>query len=340
MTLRLTIDTAAWERHIAAVADEIIGLVPVVKGNGYGFGRSPLFARAAALADTVAVGTVHELDVVTEFAERNPADTAVHDMTVHDVVVLTPTLRPPAPRDVHGRSSGPMSDGRGPILTVAAPEHIDAIDPGRHPTRVLVKVATSMRRYGVGAGHLEQLVGRARRHGLDVVGISMHLPIAGTDADRIAELGDLLPTIDPAHEVWLSHLSPEAYAALPTSHRYRLRVGTRLWHGDKSMLHLSAEVLDVRAVTAAEAVGYHRTSVPADGTLVMIGAGSAHGVHPLADGRSPFHHRRTRLELIEAPHMHTSMAFAPAGTPTPAIGERVDVQRPLITTMVDEFEWR
>jgi hypothetical protein len=38
--------------------------------------------------------------------------------------------------------------------------------------------------------------------------------------------------------------------------------------------------------------------------------------------------------------MHTSMAFVPAGEPVPAIGDLVDVQRPLITTLVDELVWR
>ena len=37
--------------------------------------------------------------------------------------------------------------------------------------------------------------------------------------------------------------------------------------------------------------------------------------------------------------MHTSMCFVPAGRPLPAIGDRVDVQRPLTMTLVDEFEW-
>jgi hypothetical protein len=71
----------------------------------------------------------------------------------------------------------------------------------------------------------------------------------------------------------------------------------------------------------------------------MVGAGSAHGVAPLADGRSPFHFARTRLELVEAPHMHTSMVLVPDGDPCPRVGDRVDVQRPLISTLVDELEW-
>ncbi len=72
----------------------------------------------------------------------------------------------------------------------------------------------------------------------------------------------------------------------------------------------------------------------------MIGAGTANGVTPLADGRSPFHFERRRLALHEAPHMHTSMAFVPIGDPLPAIGDRIDLQRPLTTTLVDEYVWQ
>jgi hypothetical protein len=38
--------------------------------------------------------------------------------------------------------------------------------------------------------------------------------------------------------------------------------------------------------------------------------------------------------------MHTSMAFVPEGAPLPAIGDRVDLQRPLTMTTVDLVEWR
>ena len=75
-------------------------------------------------------------------------------------------------------------------------------------------------------------------------------------------------------------------------------------------------------------------------TIVMIGAGTAHGVQPLDDGRSPFHFARRRLALLEPPHMHVAMALVPAGEPAPSSGGVVDVQRPLITTLVDEVRWQ
>lgn len=307
--MRLTIRTALWRAHVARIAASTPGLVPVVKGNGYGFGRAWLAAVAAEFADTIAVGTVYELD------DLPPGVTPV---------VLTPTLvRPdlvaPACPD--------------PVLTVGHDAHLTALAGWQG--RVVVKLASTMRRFG---GDIA-LVERARTAGLVVVGVAIHPPIAGTPADHAADVTGWLADVDPSLPVWVSHLDAETYASLPATHEYRNRQGTALWHGDKSMLQLTADVLDVRRVAAGERAGYHLGTVPGAGHLVMVGAGTAHGVAPLADGRSPFHHRRTRLALLEPPHMHTSMCFVADGSVLPAIGDRVDVQRPLTTTLVDEFEW-
>ena len=305
MTIRLTVRTAMWRSHVASVASAVDGLVPVVKGNGYGFGRIELAEIAAEFTDTIAVGTVHELAGLPGELE---------------VVVLTPTLTPPATT--------------APILTVGSDAHIAAL-AGRGG-RVLVKLTSSMQRYGRG----EELVGEARAAGLDVIGVSIHPPLAGTADDHAREVVARLGAIDPGLPVWVSHLDPATLRTLPASHTYRLRLGTALWHGDKSFLHLDADVLDVRAVDAGRPAGYRQATVPTDGHLVMIGAGSANGVAPLPDGRSPFHFRRRRLALHEPPHMHTSMAFVPSGEPLPEVGDRVDLQRPLTTTTIDEYVWQ
>jgi hypothetical protein len=105
-------------------------------------------------------------------------------------------------------------------------------------------------------------------------------------------------------------------------------------------LHLGADVLDIRPIRAGSAAGYRARTVAADGRIVVVGAGSAHGVQPLPDGRSPFHFARRRLRLIEPPHMHVSMLLVPAGDPCPAIGELVDVQAPLIQSFPDVVRWR
>jgi alanine racemase len=234
-------------------------------------------------------------------------------------VVLTPTLAPPT--------------STAPILTVGSDAHLDALRGWEG--RVLVKLESSMHRYGGGAG----LVDAATRRGLDVVGVSLHLPLEGAASDHADEIRRTLADVDAGLTVWVSHLDPPTYAALPTTHTYRLRLGTSLWHGDKSHLRLAADVLDVRPISAGQRAGYRQTAVADDGYLVMIGAGTANGVTTLADGRSPFHFDRRRLALHEPPHMHTTMAFVPDGATPPDVGDRVDLQRPLTMTTVDEIEW-
>jgi alanine racemase len=312
VTLRLTVDTDAWRAHVEQVARSYPGLVPVVKGNGYGFGRAALADAAARLSDTMAVGTIHELDHV-------PAGVTP--------VVLTPTLRPP-----------PTAAA---ILTVGSVAHVRALDGW--PGRVLVKLASSMRRFGVTDRTMTPVMTAARAAGLDVVGFGVHPPVAGTDDEHLDDVHHWVAALDPADEVWVSHVSAAAYADLRDAwpgRRFRARVGTALWHGDKATLHLGADVLDTREVRAGEHAGYRQGVVPADGTIVMVGAGTAHGVHPLDDGRSPFHFARSRLALLEPPHMHSAMVLVPRGDPTPDPGDVVDVQRPLISTAVDEVRWR
>ena len=307
MTIRLSVRTAVWRSQIAQLAASIDGLVPVIKGNGYGFGRHALGDIAAEIADTVAVGTIHELEGVPEALTP---------------VVLTPTLTPPPVRE------------QGPILTVGHTAHVEALRGWSG--QVIVKRASAMQRYGATD---RSVLDAANAAGLDVVGVAIHLPLAGTDDERAAAVTEALDDIDPTTSVWLSHLTPDAYAALPTTHRYRLRLGTSLWHGDKSALELHAQVLDVRSVRAGQAAGYRLGEVVADGHLVMIGAGTANGVTELPGGLSPFHFGRSRMALHEPPHMHTSMAFVATGDPLPSVGDWADLQRPLHMTTVDEFRW-
>ena len=62
MTFELHVDAERWRRHLRTTAERLPGLVPVIKGNGYGLGRDRLSAESSALgADTVAVGVYAEV---------------------------------------------------------------------------------------------------------------------------------------------------------------------------------------------------------------------------------------------------------------------------------------
>jgi alanine racemase len=313
MALRLTVQRASWQAHIDSISDSVDGLVPVVKGNGYGFGRATLHPLVKSLSDYVCVGTVYELDHVGDRVTP---------------VVLTPTPNAPPVTAVPA------------ILTIGSTHDVDALAGWRG--RVIVKLQSSMRRYGASPEELAALVSAATAAELEVVGYSLHLPLAGSDSNRVGEVEAWLELIDDSHSVWLSHLQPSSYADLRSRHpdrQFRLRLGTALWHGDKSFLHLHTDVRAVHPIMAGERAGYRQTEVTGDGHIVVVGAGSAHGVAELAYGLSPFHFERTRIAMLEPPHMHTSMLVAPADGPCPVVGDRVDVQRPLITSLIDEIEW-
>src|SRR6185436_12876812 len=129
MALRLTVQRAAWEAHIDTLAAAIDGLVPVVKGNGYGFGRATLHPLVKGLSDFVCVGTIYELDHIGERVTP---------------VVLTPTLEPPS------------ATGAVPILTVGSVADVHALRPWRG--RVLVKLQSSMRRFGAAPDEVDDVV--------------------------------------------------------------------------------------------------------------------------------------------------------------------------------------
>jgi alanine racemase len=339
LTLRLTVDRRAWRAHVGHVADSYAGnspIVPVVKGNGYGFGRSVLAgvaddllatrrgSRGGDVPPTIAVGTVHELAGLP--SRLRP-------------LVLTPSG--------DGAVARLRAASNHPVVTVGDAAHVKALDGWRGD--VLIKLASSMRRFGVAGRQVDDFERAVRAAGLTAIGYSIHLPLAGEDADRVAEVERWLAVLDPRHRspdsraaLWVSHLGPDAHDGLCIRWprwQFPMRIGTALWHGDKSTLHLGADVLDVHPVAAGSFAGYHGTRVIADGTLVVVGAGSAHGVTVLDDGRSPFHHQRRRLALLERPHMHTSMVFVPTGEAFPAIGDVVDVQRPLTMVAIDELTW-
>lgn len=341
MTLRLTVDTAAWKAHVEHVAGSYAPMVPVVKGNGYGFGRGVL----ARIADDVLVN--HH-----DGSDDEPDSIAVG--TVHELAGLPPRLRPIVLTPIAAGNGGGgrvaerlRAVPRPPVVTVAAPAHVAALAGWEGD--VLVKLASSMRRFGVTARELEEFERGVRAAGLTVVGHSLHLPLVGDEAELVAEVERWLAVLDrrprpPAARpaLWLSHLGPDAHAGLRARWAHfhlPMRLGTALWHGDKKALHLGADVVDVHTVAAGTPAGYWGTRMIADGTLVVVGAGSAHGVTVLADGRSPFHFRRRRLALVERPHMHTSMLFVPTAEPCPGIGDIVDVQQPLISVAVDELRW-
>ena len=316
MTIRLAVHEAQWLQHVQGVARSMPGLVPVVKGNGYGFRRWNLMPLAGQLATEVAVGTVFEVRDV-------PSNVTP--------IVLTPTLTPP-PKNI------PLNT----ILTVAGRHHVVALTTAGWRGDVMVKLQSSAHRFGVVPTDLEPLLSDIADAQFTIRGFSIHPPLEGDDASHLKDITQWLEVIDKSLPVYVSHLSTEAYAKLRADYPkrdFRIRLGTSLWHGNKSMMQLSADVIDHHPIETGSKAGYRQVKVDGAGEIVLVGCGTAHGVTLLPDGRSPFHYKRQRLNLLEAPHMHTSMLFLSRGRPIPSIGEWIDVQQPLTRVQVDLLQW-
>lgn len=327
MTLRLTIDATAWQAHVDAFRNSVGSLIPVVKGNGYGIGRVCLARIAAQFAPAIAVGTTYELGGL--------------DVDDTEILVLTPAAR--------------LADGTLPpnaVPAVSTPAHVAVLQANGWTGRVSIKLASSMHRFGVDADRLASLIDRVNAAGFGVHSMMLHTPLihaAYNDSDATAEIEGWLETLTaPAFAasthvpVSVSHLSPRLFADLVARHPQRklsLRSGTALWHGDKSFLHLQADVVAAHRLEAGDRAGYRSIRAGAPITVVVVGAGSAHGVSELPDHRSPFHFARQRRALLEPPHMHSSM-LACAPHDAPSLGDWLDVQRPLITVAPDEVVWR
>lgn len=326
MSFDLDVDAARWRRGLATLAETTPGLVPVIKGNGYGFGRDLLAREATGLgARTIAVGTYAEV----------PGALAAFD---GDVMVLTPWR--PFFSDV-------VLDDR-IIHTVGRVEDIATLAGAAPTARVLLEGETSMARHGLDRHELAAAV--AALGDLRVEGFAIHLPMAGGNYAEAENWAAALETsqVDTT-TLYVSHLTPSELAALTARRPHldiRPRIGTSLWLGDLGALKVRATVLDSHLVSRGEHVGYRQRPMPRDGTLLIIAGGTSHGIgleapravagvagrgKAVAKGGlaaaglalSPFTIDGKQRWFVEPPHMQASMVLLPEGATVPAIGDRV-----------------
>ena len=384
MSFVITIDTPRWRTHQDAVRDAIeaagAALVPVAKGNGYGVGNARLASEAVRLgATSVAVGTVHEAPEV--LAAEPGIDVLVLEPVTLRAAVAGEAWRalathPDAGRIIHTVAS---PEGAADIASIATPAT---------PRRVVLEGLTSMRRFGMTEDELAAAITALATHidsgAIRLEGLALHLPIATPEQPRIASMAMLssddappepvvvgsarvhevvawgllwprllvgLTGLDSAGALWLSHLDDTelaaAHAALPDL-PLRLRVGTRLWLGDRGALQARGTVLAVHAVGLRQSAGYHQLRAPRDGHVVVVSGGTSHGValaaprpantvrqRAAAAGsgaleaagrfRSPFRlPAGGQAWFLEPPHMHVSMLRIPRGTIPPPVGELID----------------
>ncbi len=341
--LTLYVDRERWEGCLRQVTAANPGLVPVAKGNGYGFGIETLAAQANQLGvQNLAVGTYDEVVLADAFEGS--------------VMVLSP-WRPFETRATYDdrviHTVGRLADLRDLALKAERP-------------RVVLERMTSMRRHGFSARDLREAgetIGSADDAGVVVEGVALHLPMS--DGSHLTEMSRLMTDVVAAglatRRVYVSHLTDSELETLRGDwgdYEFCPRVGTALWLGDRQALSVKASVLDVHEVERGDVFGYRGRPAPKRGNLVVASGGTAHGIGlespnantsirdraaAVARGgleaagfiRSPFTIDGKQRLFAEPPHMQASMLFVPAGARVPEIGDEIDVRVRYTATTFD-----
>ncbi|MFF8813615.1 alanine racemase [Streptomyces pactum] len=340
MALTLYVDTARWRAHQHSVIQQFPGIVPVCKGNGYGFGHERLAEEAARIgADILAVGTTYE-------AAR------MKDYFSGDLLVLTPFRR--------GEEPVPLPD-----RVIRSVSSVDGAY-GLAGARVVIEVMSSMKRHGVTPEELPQL--HAAIENVRLEGFAIHLPLDRTDGmdaveEVIAWMDRLRAARLPLHTMYVSHLKAEELGRLQQQFpqtRFRARIGTRLWLGDHDATEYRGAVLDVTPVAKGDRFGYRQQKVASDGYLVVVAGGTSHGVGleapkamhgvmPRAKGvaraglatvnrnLSPFVWAGKQRWFAEPPHMQVSLLFVPGDVAPPQVGDELVAFLRHTTTQFDRL---
>ncbi|MBM7784312.1 alanine racemase [Tenggerimyces flavus] len=342
MPLTLYVDGDRWRAHQRSVVASFPGIVPVCKGNGYGFGNARLAAEAQALgADLIAVGTYEEV----------PAAAEVFD---GEILVLSPW-----------RPFVEIADKHPVIHTASRLADLEALaEPTGPKPRVIIELLTSMRRHGIPAAELDQIA--PLLDGVDSLGWALHLPLttAGAHGAEVERWIGLLRAAGlPLERLFVSHVTSAELASLSAKHpelTIRPRIGTALWLKKDQLYRAQAHVLDVHPVKRGDRFGYRQRRVPGDGSIVVVAGGTANGIaleapSHVADLRtrakvlaasgleaagralSPYTIAGRRRWFAEPPHQQVSMIFVPSNIAVPAVGDELDVNVGMTLTTFDRI---
>ncbi|NLU69549.1 alanine racemase [Streptomyces sp. HNM0574] len=338
MALTLYVDTDRWRAHQRAVVQQFPGIVPVCKGNGYGFGHERLAEEATRFgSDILAVGTTYE-------AAR------IKDYFGGDLLVLTPFRKDEEPVPLPDRAIRSVSSVEGVGLMRGA--------------RVVIEVMSSMKRHGVTEEDLPKL--HAAIDEVRLEGFAIHLPLDRADgSDAVEEVIGWMDRLRaarlPLDTMFVSHLKPDEYMRLTQQFpqtNFRARIGTQLWLGDHEATEYRGAILDVTPVQKGDRFGYRQQKVAGDGWLVVVAGGTSHGVglespkalHGMTSrakgvaraglatvnrNLSPYQWAGKQRWFAEPPHMQVSILFVPSEAGEPKVGEELVASLRHTTTTVD-----
>lgn len=360
MTFSLTVDATKFRGHLVSVmngyATAGADLVPVIKGNGYGFGRDLLASEASRLGcNRIAIGTIWELgQTLADFSG--------------EIVILEPFNSNDELAVAKWREHLKHNADR-IILTVSNLDLAAVRAAGAR--NIYLEGKTSLSRFGILPFDLQSITNFTD---LKVLGLSLHLPIAQR-ATKVGATTEISSAFNGAvlsqsmTETWnwivlyqelatkhslpkhlsLSHVSESQVSSLKKmmqSYNFDLnlevRVGTKLWLGEPSALQVTGTVLQIHEVTHRQTVGYQQSDSGSNKRLIIVSGGTAHGVAmsapsnasslrkrgvAIAEGfsqaigkvRSPFTHNKVNLDFVEPPHMQVSMLWS--NDPSIAVGD-------------------
>lgn len=359
MALTLYLNRSKWLAHLTRMEDIYPDYLPVIKGNGYGFGNEFLADTVLGLRKSrVAVGTLEE---ARKLAAKQ----------FDEIVILTPIV-----------SGLELSDFTANfVFTVGSFAQLEALTEKTGALsgsiRIVIKCQSPMKRYGFAHGELAGLYAwikkwnAAHQTVIDVLGFSLHFPLERlNDRDKEQQISAWLADI--AHHgflckrMFVSHLSPDTFKLL--QNRYAnlqlvMRVGTDLWLKEKSAYYARSRVLEIKPITRGERYGYKQKRAWRSGYLLYVAGGTANGIGLEAPVHakglrdrlklsaiwllslfnlylSPFSFKGKRLWFAEPPHMQTCVLKLPHGFPLPKIGEEVAVRniRMTIATFDQQVE--
>jgi hypothetical protein len=326
MPLSLYIDGQKWRTHLNAMVAAKSGLVPVIKGNGYGFGLEFLASESTRLGlKTVAVGLASEVE-------------KVRSAFAGEIIVLSPD---------HGKE---LVTDSNVIQTISDIKLLETVDPS---TQVIIEILTPLNRHGIEISELSRANSIVRDRSLKMRGFAVHLPIAKIDKSWIISVLSKLPQ---ASTVWVSHLHDEKEIRDKFPELiFRERIGTSLWLGNESALEARATVLDNRVIHGAAGYRQRKTS----GNVIVASGGTAHGIGLTAPQgvfsiigrmkiiaralesltgkmRSPFTWDGKVLNFLEPPHMQCSLIKS-KNSDQPKVGDELKVRVRYTTTQFDQI---
>ena len=353
MTFALTVDRALFDKNVNSVIADFkkvnAEVIPVIKGNGYGFTRRLLSNESTKLGlNRIAVGTVFELDqALTDFG--------------NEIVVLEP-FNPNDHATIEAWQHATKNNAHRIIAVIAGSHFAHAASAGIK--FALVEGKTSTHRFGVNPNEILGLI-NGDQHNIQIVGLNLHLPISDPEnldlklfassarvnnkksSSRLNEIFSWIKAIAPrVNEMgWplklnLSHLSTKDVSHIfdfaqenNLNVEVSVRLGTSLWLGNQKALQATGTVLEIHELTGDhEHVGYRQVDGHGHARLLVVSGGTAHGVAlaapasrntirskaiALSEGisesmgkvRSPFKLGKKNLPFAEPPHMHVSLLW-------------------------------